>query len=390
MNKEEYFLLYDKVFSGKATPMEAKQLLTYLDDFELNDQPWDMEQMGSKELTRNKIYHQLQEHVVVPPPTKSVFLRTRWLVVAAALIGICLFTYLFYEPNITTRPALVKKQPVALKGDVLPGGDKAVLTLADGSQIVLDHAGNGSLARQGNATIDKTKNGQIVYAVGKNSSESAVTLRPAEWNVISTPRGGQFNLVLSDGTKVWLNAASTLKFPAGFSGKERIVELNGEAYFEVAKNKQMPFKVKVNKMEVEVLGTHFNVMAYSDEPKIRTILLEGSVKINNGTETALLKPGQQAMAGNADSYLKIEPANTEEVTAWKSGYFLFSNENIQSIMRKISRWYNVEVIYKGNVEHMDFDGTISRYKNVTEVLKMLELTGAIHFKVEEGRIIVMP
>lgn len=390
MNKEEYLLLYDKVFSGKATPMEAKQLLTYLDDFELKDLPWDIEQMGNQELTRNKIYHQLQEQVVVPPPTKSIFLRPRWLVAAATFIGICLCIFLFYQRNTPAGPTLVKKQPAALKGDVLPGGDKAVLTLADGSQIILDHAGNGSLARQGNTTIDKTKNGQIVYAVGKNASQSAAIQRPTEWNVISTPRGGQFSLVLSDGTKVWLNAASTLKFPAGFSGKERTVELNGEAYFEVAKNKQMPFKVKVNKMEVEVLGTHFNVMAYSDEPKMRTILLEGSVKIKNGTETALLKPGQQAMAGNADNYLKIEPANTEEVTAWKSGYFLFSNENIQSIMRKISRWYNVEVIYKGNVEHMDFDGTISRYKNVTEVLKMLELTGAIHFKIEEGRIIVMP
>ncbi|HWW40381.1 FecR family protein, partial [Pedobacter sp.] len=200
----------------------------------------------------------------------------------------------------------------------------------------------------------------------------------------------QYQLKLPDGTLVWLNSASSLRFPTQFAGKERSVELDGEAYFEVAKNKEMPFKVHVRAMEVRVLGTHFNVMAYDDEESISTTLLEGSVKVSNALQTAVIRPGQQASLKKSSGILGVEEVNTVEAIAWKNGKFLFADEDIETIMRRISRWYNVEVEYRGNLSDKNFAGSISRYENVSEVLKMLELTGTIHFKVEGRRIIVMP
>ncbi|MES2276121.1 MAG: FecR family protein [Bacteroidota bacterium] len=393
MNKEEYLLLYEKVLAGKCTPQEEQQLLTYLDDFELQDLPWDAEQMGDKQQTRDTIYRQLHPHInseqqIRIKPSYSII---RWMAAAVALLGISFVAYMLYHQPVVQQPALVKtQQPKPLKNDALPGGNKAILTLANGARIILDSARKGKLAQQGNTVIGKTANGQIVYDATKMPATPANNPDAIALNTITTPRGGQYNITLADGTRVWLNAASSLTFPASFTGKERAVTLTGEAYFEVAKNKEMPFKVQVNKMVVQVLGTHFNVMAYTDERKMVTTLLEGSVKINNGAREAVLKPGQQAIAAENDNYLKVQQANLEEAIAWKNGYFLFDNENIQSIMRKVSRWYNVDITYTGNMQNKDFDGTVSRFKNVTEVLKMLELTGAIHFKVEEGRIIVMP
>ncbi|SDJ21871.1 FecR family protein [Pedobacter sp. ok626] len=387
MNKEEYLLLYEKVFSGNCTLEERQQLLNYLDDFELQDLPWDADQMGDKQQAHDRLQEQLQLQIAVVPTRKISIGLFKWMAAAVALFGISVAVYLVNQRP--TKPlAIVKNRPKLLKNDALPGGDKAILTLANGSQIVLDSAHTGQLAQQGGTIIGKTANGQLVYDATKSTGDSHSTT--ASLNTITTPRGGQYTVVLPDGTKVWLNAASSLRFPASFTGKERNVELSGEGYFEVAKNAAKPFKVKVNKVEVEVLGTHFNIMAYKDEPKIETILLEGAVKIKNGAAEALLKPGQEALAGQTDTYLKVQQANVEEAMAWKNGYFLFNAENIRSIMRKISRWYDVDIVYVGNVENKDFDGSVSRFKNVSEVLKMLELTDAIHFKVEEGRIIVMP
>lgn len=387
MNKEEYLLLYEKVFSGNCTLEERQQLLNYLDDFELQDLPWDADQMGDKQQVHDRLHEQLQQQIAFVPIRKISIGLFKWMAAAVALFGISVAIYLVNQRS--AQPlAIVKNRPILLKNDALPGGDKAILTLANGSQIVLDSAHTGQLAQQGGTIIGKTANGQLVYDATKSTADSHSAT--ASLNTITTPRGGQYTVVLPDGTKVWLNAASSLRFPASFTGKERSVELSGEGYFEVAKNAAKPFKVKVNKVEVEVLGTHFNIMAYKDEPKIETILLEGAVKIKNGAAEALLKPGQEALAGQTDTYLKVQQANIEEAMAWKNGYFLFNAENIQSIMRKISRWYDVDIVYVGNVENKDFDGSVSRFKNVSEVLKMLELTDAIHFKVEEGRIIVMP
>lgn len=268
------------------------------------------------------------------------------------------------------------------KDDVNPGENKAVLTLADGSSIILDSNRNGTLATQGNTKILKL-NGMVSY---NNLSKKNNTVL---YNTISTPRGGQYQLVLSDGSKVWLNAASSLRFPASFSGKERKVELQGEAYFEVAKNAAMPFKVKTNGMEVEVLGTHFNINSYEDESAIRTTLLEGSIKINKRGSSSLLKPGEQALLNKKGEIKIINHADVEEAIAWKEGKFQFDKADIHAVMRQIARWYDVDVDYQGSVAS-HFGGTISRNVNLSQVLNMLHLTGEVKFEIKDRKVVVMP
>jgi ferric-dicitrate binding protein FerR (iron transport regulator) len=265
---------------------------------------------------------------------------------------------------------------------VLPGGNRALLTLANGSSIVLDSAADGILAQQGNTRIKKLNGGQIVYSVPGMKPEAVF------YNVLTTPRGGQYRLALPDGSQVWLNAASSIRYPTAFTGRERRVEITGEAYFEIAKNPQMPFYVKVNDMQVEVLGTHFNVMAYANEDAVRTTLLEGSVKVNRGSSTVFLKPGQQSALGEKGAVSVIDGADTEEAVAWKNGLFEFDNVSIETVLRQISRWYDVDVQYEGNTMPSHFGGQISRYSNLSQVLKILELSG-IHFRIEGKRLIVL-
>jgi transmembrane sensor len=292
-------------------------------------------------------------------------------------------TALLFYPKYKAPAVIRAKRQGISQVIVQPGSNKATLTLSDGSSIDLNESKPGTLCKQGTVTVGKRADGSLVYQ--PSGSQNAAVL----YNTVSTPKGGQYQLVLSDGTKVWLNAASAIKYPATFSGKERIVELNGEAYFEVAKNKNMPFKVSLNNMSVEVLGTHFNVNAYADEGEVTTTLLEGSVKLSNSKGQSMLKPGQQAKMDKQSGF-DIHEVNTDEAVAWKNGYFIFDNENIQSIMRKISRWYDVDVEYSGNVDEGNFGGTTSRFNSITGVLKSLELTGTVHFKVQGRRITVMP
>lgn len=269
---------------------------------------------------------------------------------------------------------------------ISPGGNNAVLTLANGSKIILTKAKNGVLVSQANITVDKTADGKLVYNASGKKGEAASGGQP-EYNTISTPNGGQYQVVLPDGTRVWLNAASSLKFPVVFTGKERNVELSGEGYFEVAKNKAMPFKVAINHSVVEVLGTHFNIMGYADEKSTNTTLLEGSVKITSGKEQKLIVPGEQA---RVNGEIEVAKVNAMQAVEWKNGNFNFSHENIETIMRKVARWYNVSVQYQGNITNEGFVGTVPRSENITEVLNALELTGLVHFKIIERRVIVMP
>ena len=263
----------------------------------------------------------------------------------------------------------------------LPGGNRAILTMSDGSTIVLDSVQNGPLQR-GSTKINK-QGGLLVY----NRSGSLNTDAPVVYNTLSTPRGGQYQVVLPDGSKVWLNASSSLHFPTAFNGKQREVELTGEAYFEVTKNKEKPFLVSVNGMQVEVLGTHFNINAYMDEDAIKTSLLEGSVKIIKGKISNLLKPGQQGVLGKKEDNLEIRNANMDEVMAWKNGLFQFEGADITTIMREIGRWYNVDIVYEGKVPVRRFEGKISREAQLSDVLKILELSN-VKFRVEGKKIIV--
>lgn len=270
------------------------------------------------------------------------------------------------------------------QADIAPGQNKAVLTLGDGSSIVLDGAGSGTLAEQGNTSVTKSGKGELVYKSNNLASATPV------YNTVSTPKGGQYHIVLPDGTKVWLNAASSLRFPTSFIGKERRVETSGEVYFEVAHNAKMPFIVKVDAAEVSVLGTHFNIMAYPDEKVMKTTLLEGSVKVTKSGREALLAPGQQARLTNSSDNIRIlNDIDTDKEMAWKNGYFQFEDENLEGIMRQVSRWYDVEVTYEGNVSREHFTGRLPRNANVSKVLKILSLSG-VKFRIEGKSIIVTP
>ncbi|MGV8879172.1 MAG: FecR family protein [Sphingobacteriaceae bacterium] len=325
---------------------------------------------------------------------------------AAAIMLISLSTglFYFYKSRRNAQALLAHHQSLP----ILPGGNKAILTLADGRNISLDQASDGEIARQAEMSIIKTNDGQLVYEVAEKAVSGAAVGEQL-LNTITTPKGGQYIVVLPDGTKVWLNAASSLKYPAVFNDLERKVELSGEAYFEVVKiskipsaknknnaGKNIPFIVVSNHQVIEVTGTNFNVSAYADELDVITTLLEGAVRVsdeqnlvnNQGAPiTKTLKAGEQSRL--SDHHLRIGPGNAETAVAWKNGKFQFENESIESIMRKIARWYDVDIDYKGNMQNKIFSGTISRYDNVNEVLKMLQLTGTINFKVNERRITVM-
>jgi len=262
---------------------------------------------------------------------------------------------------------------------IKPGNNRAYLTLANGKRISLTDAANGELAREAGVEISKTANGQIIYKIFNNAHHNEELI-----NTIETPKGGQYQVLLPDGSKVWLNAASKFSYPVSFkNNKERMVTLNGEAYFEVAKDKQHPFIVKSEGQEVAVLGTHFNINSYTDEDATKTTLLEGSVKVND----AMLKPGQQSVLSGKK--IKVLPADIESSVAWKNGDFIFKGEDFRTNMRKIARWYDVDIEYEpGLNEHVELGGWVSRSSKLSEVLSRIELAGSVHFKVEGRRVLV--
>ena len=320
---------------------------------------------------------------VVAFQRKKTFLMSAVRVAAAATVILFISgaAYCVIRNQNNTRSTASVVIPNKKVDKILPGGNHAILTMADGSTIVLDSVRNGNI-QSGSATISK-QGGMLVY----DGSSPAKSQTPVVYNTLTTPPGGQYKLILADGSKVWLNASSSLHFPTAFTGKERNVELTGEAYFEIAKNKEKPFHVNVNGMQVEVLGTHFNVNAYADENSIKTSLLEGSVKIKRGSVSGLLKPGQQGVLENNNNDLKIKKVNMDEVVAWKNGLFQFNGAGIKTIMLEISRWYNVEIVYSGNVPQRSFVGKISRDAALPDVLKILELSN-VKFNVVGRKIIV--
>ena len=325
-----------------------------------------------------------------------LFQWKKWTTVAASII-VLLSAGTWLRLSHKAAPAV----QVAIHNDVAPGINGAILTLGDGRQIVLDSTNSGFSTTEGNARITKGSKDQLTYktapgtpAAGKPIAGTSAASTPAEmvYNTLSTPRGRKISVVLADGTKVWLNAASSIKYPTVFAGKERLVEISGEAYFEVAGDVTKPFTVKKmgSNYAVQVLGTHFNVNAYDDEEVIKTTLLEGAVRIRNKTVNHILKPGQQAVVGKDQDEITIVPdINTSEVMAWKNGLFNFDRADIYTVMRQIGRWYDVDIEYKGRITR-HFGGSISQDVNVSQVFKMLELTGAVRFSIEGRKIIVTP
>lgn len=322
----------------------------------------------------------IREILSTEPKVVPMYRRSkRWISYAAAVIILAVAGWAVWQSTNHKQPSI----PVAVtpsKVDILPGGNKAVLKLANGQLIILDSAVNGQLAVQGNTSVVKLDNGKIAYESGASGTNEVL------YNTVSTPKGGQYTLVLGDGTQVWLNAASSITYPASFSGDTRDVQITGEAYFEVAKDQRHPFHVNFGGTTVEVLGTHFNVNAYADDGVSRTTLLEGSVKVVSGTQQLLIRPAEQAVKAG-DNLTANKNVNIEQVMAWKNGLFNFDGANLQMVLRQLERWYDVEIVYDGNVPQRKFGGEISRNLNLSEVLKVLEKV-EVKFKIEGRKLIV--
>lgn len=372
-----------KVISGKAREPEKSFLDHYYDLFDSAHNGMDELSENERQLLDKEIWERLNNTTYMPGSQSfKIHSLARIVVAASVLIIFSLGLYFAFHWPATTGFVQKKQSP---DHPITYGSNKALLILSDGSKVILDGKSGGTIARQTGVEISKASDGQLVYRTISSNADAAAK----SFNTMQTPRGGIYQIDLPDGTKVWLNSASSLKYPLAFSGNERKVELEGEAYFEVTGNRQMPFKVICKKQLVEVLGTHFNINSYDDDAAGRITLLEGSVRVNpvNTEDYKILLPGQQAIVKQTE--LKVKNVHTENVIAWKNGLFQFDNEDIHTIMKKIARWYDVEIIYESGLKPMRFGGTVSRYSDLQKVLKKLELTNTIHFKIEGRRITVM-
>ncbi|MCF6407408.1 FecR domain-containing protein [Chitinophaga filiformis] len=302
-----------------------------------------------------------------------------WRVAAAVVLAAGIGGYWYWSNKASQTPQLAKNESTK-PAVILPGSNKATLILEDGTTVPLDSTGHQTI-RQGNTLVQRN-NGQLLY-----SGQPATA--KLSYNILATPKGGQFQVVLPDGTKVWLNAASRLKYPVAFAGNERLVELEGEAYFETVKDAHKPFKVKAGGFDVQVLGTSFDIMAYKDEKNTHTTLISGAVKVASEKESKLLQPGQQAVV-NANADIGVSTVNTDEVIAWKNGYFSFRDADIAAVMRQLERWYDVTVSYPSGIPKGTFSGEMGRGLTLAEALKILEQTN-VNFRIEEGRhIVILP
>ena len=377
--KKDFLHLVEKYLNGSASAEEIKTIEDYYSHFsndpEITDSLNKDEISALKTTLRQQIDNRIDraEKRAVPIYRKEYF---QW----AASILLFLALSLFIANKLRHKQVF----PQAQNHDVAPGGNKATLTLADGSKIDLNSSKNGVLTAQPGTHIVK-QSGQLAYQPAAGDQRIA----QVSYNILTTPKGGQYQLTLVDGTKVWLNAASSLKFPTVFSGSERIVELTGEAYFEVAHNYKQPFIVKTARQVVQDIGTQFDINSYADEDIVSTTLVEGSVKIYDAKGQTMIKPGQQYVLKSDESSEVKNDVDVEEITAWKSGMFQFNNANIKTIMRQIGRWYDVDVEYRGLIPSSTYHGRISRNSNASAVLKILELSG-INFSIEGRKIIVKP
>jgi ferric-dicitrate binding protein FerR (iron transport regulator) len=401
MNSGSVKELFDRFFSGDCSDDERRNFLALVNDTQYEQVLKDLlEEKFSSSQGEISLADENADQVLkaivsatnqAPPAERRNYFRLPgWVRYAAAiLIVLGAATYLWLRQPKEAPDAIAKTEnSTPVKTAIVPGGNKALLTLSDGRTIVLDSAGNGQLTRQGNVRIVKLSNGELKYEVIADAGSGQNAKDVIAYNTMSTPRGGQYQLVLPDGSKVWLNAESSISYPVKFAGQTRDVSITGEAYFEVAKNPSKPFTVKVNDMTVEVLGTHFNVMGYGDEASINTTLLEGSLKISGGSNSGLLKPGQQSVYNKTSQAIGISKADTEKALAWKNGNFIFKSDDIKTIMRQLSRWYDVTVSYEGAMPAKLYSGIISKYVDATEVLNILELAG-IKFKIEGKNITVL-
>ncbi|RZL31235.1 MAG: FecR family protein, partial [Pedobacter sp.] len=360
-SKKDLHQIIQNYVSGKATAEEIKFIETYYQQLDKeNEVLADLSEADVKSFAEEN-FIAIKQQINADKAVKKKFPIYR--LAAAAILLLAFGLGIFLSTN-EKRPAILQSN-VKNKIDVLPGVDKAILTLADGSKIILDQRNEGEISKSNGVTISKTTDGQIIYTVNPSVSNNSKAL---SYNTIETPKGGQYQVILPDGTKVWLNAASSLKYPSLFAANERKVELTGEAYFEVAKQKSHPFRVISKNQTVEVLGTHFNINAYGDDKAVKTTLLEGSVKISNPLFSKTLKPNEQAYINNYGlGAIAILPADADDETAWKNGEFRFNNASLKAVLYQLDRWYDLKIDYN-HIPAKRYNGMVSRKAKLSEVL----------------------
>ncbi len=332
---------------------------------------------------QNRIYQSIQEKEDVG--NRSVKIKRIRIVKRIALVAASVGLFSIVASQFYSIQSQKKKESQELLySAIAPGRDRAILSLGNGVVFDLDSLGKGEIFQQSGIRIEKNEKGELIYSVLGSADDQMEILM----NTVSTPKGGQYRVSLPDGSQVWLNAASKLTFPTVFTGKSRTVELIGEAYFEVAQNRKLPFRVITPKEEVEVLGTQFNVNSYREEESSTVALLEGKVKVSlPSSEFKVLNPGQQTFVKGG--VVEVRPVDLFEAVAWKNGEFMFHNESMKSVMQKVARWYDVEIVLAPELEDISIWGSVSKYENIKEVLKIIEMTGSVHFKIEGRRIHIM-
>ncbi len=392
-NRKELINIFRKYLNGTATPEEKRFVEAWYQSFDKEPEVLDRYSETEQLALESRMEDILRQHTEADAADVSLKRFSRFAVLSrVAAAAILIFSLGGAYHYFTAKEALPSKNE-AVRQDLAPGKDRAVLTLSDGSQIALDQASTGILARQGNTLIQKLEDGLVSYTrEGTIASEG--------FNTVTAPSGGKYSVLLPDGSRVWLNAESSITFPTAFAENERAVKIAGEAYFEIARDSRRPFSVQVgNVQKVRVLGTHFNINSYRDEATVTTTLLEGSVEITPSAGNAgriRLKPGEQAALSETGKILVLEDINTEEVVAWKNGIFQFEKADIKTVMRQFCRWYNVDVVYEGTIPDKKFSGKIDRHVNASEALDILRFTG-LNFRIEalpsgtkKGKIIVLP
>lgn len=401
MTNSRLDFLFQRFLRREATAAEKEELMDLVADDHneqqvnaLLEDSWNTHDFSGSPLTSEETEQLLKDiNAAKEQPIRIAAIKNwyRYTVAASIIIFLTAGGYFLIHKKNEDRAS---KQPIA---KVEKGLNKAILTLANGKKIDLSDAKSGNLVKEAGLKIYKDKQGRLTYVAQGAADHDAS--QPVSYNTTETPRGGQWHLILADGTNVWLNAASSIHYPTRFTGGERDVELTGEAYFEVAKNAAMPFVVKKKEsdVEVQVLGTHFNFNAYDDEGKTKVTLVEGSVKVQSAIgnrESAILKPGEQAIVSNqANGSFTIDvdkEADVEEALAWKNGMFRFNNTNIAAIMKQVTRWYDVDILYEGDVMNEFFSGTIPRNTKASGLFSVLELTQTVQFTINNKKVIVKP
>ena len=406
--------LLDSYIAGSATQQEQQLVEQWLEENDQQNTEWQLMNNKDKAAWLLQLYRDIDNSITPKDAgwqdddtidSSLAWYKKFWVPVAAALIvsiGAGIYYFLLPQQERATPVSVIAPQ---LQNDALPGTNKAILMLDNGKTILLDDSQDGVLVKQGGTAVSKQGENLMYKGKGNNDKDA-----PVVFNTLTTPRGGQYKLVLADGSKVWLNASSSIRYPVSFTGNERKVEITGEVYFEISQlsvdglkgkaTKRIPFIVKVNMLgregaEVEVLGTHFNINAYDDEDAISTTLLEGSIKISpprpneKSLEAVIITPGQQARLNKNGLLQLVKEVNIEETVAWKNGLFMMNGAAIPAVLRQLARWYDVDIVYGNGIPEGRITGDIPRDMNLSEVLKVMELSG-VHFKIDNKKIIVNP